>query len=265
MSDPSRPPIARALASLCVTLTLFGAWIMARATLPALASEERGLVDRAIEWNLWITGAVFVGAHLALAASLVRARRRPVPESARLEASWTVGTGIVLVALLLLAETDIRALATLRDATEEPLEVEVVGQQFAWNFRLAGEDGLFGKTDPRLQDQFEMNFIGLDRSDPAAEDDVVFPQGILVVPRDRPVRLRIRSMDVIHGFFVPALRIKRDAVPGIETTLVFRASADGEFEVACAEHCGLGHYRMRAVLSVVDPAAFAARVREATQ
>lgn len=264
MSAPHRSGIARLLASLVAGLVLFGVWIMARSAMPELAADDRGVVDRAIAWNLWITGAVFVAAHIALAAAVLKASGPRIAESARLELVWTLATGAVLVLLLLVAERDVRTLASADDR-EPPLELEVVGQQFAWNFRLAGEDGLFGRTDPKQQDQAELNFIGLDRTDPAAEDDVVFPQGMAVVPRDRDIRLRIRSLDVIHSFFVPALRLKRDAVPGIESQLTFRATRSGEFEVACAEHCGLGHYRMRAVLTVVDPAAFAERVKEATQ
>ena len=145
------------------------------------------------------------------------------------------------------------------------MAVEVVAQQFAWNFRLPGEDGIFGRTDLSLVDQAELDFIGLDKKDPAAEDDIVLPQGLLLLPAGREVRIRLCSMDVIHSFFVASFRVKRDAMPGIASEFSFTPTEVGVFELACAEHCGLGHYRMRAMVQVVPAAEWAAKVKEATQ
>jgi cytochrome c oxidase subunit 2 len=269
---------ARVFGTLLAVLTVAGAWLLASTAMPPLAAAGRVSIDHAVTVNLWITGAVFVLSHLILIATLLRARARSeIAENPRVEFAWTSLTAAVLVLLLVVAERDTRALgraavsasssgpSAKNPRSDESLNAEVVGQQFAWNFRFPGPDGLFGRTDASLVDQAALNFIGLDRSDPAAEDDVVLPQGLLIVPEGREIRLRIRSMDVIHSFFAPAFRVKRDAVPGMESVLVFTPTSAGEYEIACAEHCGLGHYRMRAVLAVVPRDEFASRLREATQ
>jgi cytochrome c oxidase subunit 2 len=243
-------------------------YALATSALPPLAAA-RGRIDSAISLNLVISGVVFLGAHLALVMVLLRRPREArIPhESVRVEALWTVLTAIVLVALLVNSEIDSRALARSdpQASGEGPVVVEVVAQQFAWNFRLPGEDAILGRTDPKLVDQAELNFIGLDKKDPAAEDDVILPQGLLILPEGREVRIHLRSMDVIHSFFVASFRVKRDAMPGIATEFTFTPTTSGSFELACAEHCGLGHYRMRGLVEVVPAAEWQAKVKEATQ
>lgn len=260
--------VARLFALLTAAFVAVSAYAIATVALPPLAAD-RGRIDAAISLNLVISGVVFLGAHVALVLSLVRLPREvPIPrEDVRVEVLWTGLTALILIALLVNSEIDTRALArsSLSDSTGEPVVVEVFAQQFAWNFRLPGEDGIFGRTDPRLIDQAELNFIGLDRKDPAAEDDIVLPQGLLILPVDREVRIRLRSMDVIHSFFVAAFRVKRDAMPGLAIEFTFRPTLPGAYELACAEHCGLGHYRMRGVVEVVPADEWAARVRKETQ
>jgi cytochrome c oxidase subunit 2 len=134
--------------------------------------------------------------------------------------------------------------------------VEVTGQQFRWVVRYPGPDGAFGRTDVNLIDLDSENYIGVDRSDPAGSDDVIRVNTLQLV-RDRPVRVLLRSSDVIHSFFLPEFRVKQDAMPGMVIENWFVPTRDGEFEIACAEHCGLGHYRMRGFVSVGDEAAFA--------
>jgi len=94
------------------------------------------------------------------------------------------------------------------------------------------------------------NYIGLDKSDPGATDDRM-AVGELYLPADRPVRILIRSTDVIHSFFLPNFRVKQDAMPGMTVETWFVPKAAGDYEIACAEHCGLGHYRMRGEVHVV--------------
>lgn len=260
-------PLARFFALLTVAFVTWSVYALATSSLPPLAAN-RGQIDSAISVNLVISGIVFLGAHLALVMVLLRhPREARIPhENVRVEALWTVLTAIVLVALLVRSEIDARALARPDSAAAEgPVIVEVVAQQFAWNFRLPGEDGILGRTDPKLVDQAELNFIGLDKRDPAAEDDVVLPQGLLILPEGREVRIRLRSMDVIHSFFVASFRVKRDAMPGIASEFTFTPTKTGQFELACAEHCGLGHYRMRGLVEVVPASEWAAKVKEATQ
>ena len=258
--------LARLFALLTVGFVAWSAYALATNALPPLAAD-RGRIDAAISLNLVVSGIVFLGAHLALVAALVRRPQEArIPhENVRVEMLWTGLTAIVLVALLVNSEIDTRALAGPGTGTEPPVIIEVVAQQFAWNFRLPGEDGIFGRTDPKLVDQAELNFIGLDKKDPAAEDDLVLPQGLLVLPLGREVRVRLRSLDVIHSFFVAPFRVKRDAMPGIATEFSFTPTLEGRFELACAEHCGLGHYRMRGMVEVVSAAEWAARLKEALQ
>ncbi len=260
--------LARVFALLTAAFVAWSAYALATSPLPPLAAD-RGRIDSAITLNLVVSGIVFFGAHIALVVALIRRPREArIPrENVRVEVLWTALTAAVLVALLVNSEIDARALERggPRVEGETPLVVEVVAQQFAWNFRLPGEDGIFGRTDPRLVDQAELNFIGLDKKDPAAEDDIVLPQGLLILPAGREVRVRLRSMDVIHGFFVASFRVKRDAMPGITTEFSFTPTTTGSYELACAEHCGLGHYRMRGVVDVVSRAEWASKVKEATQ
>lgn len=262
--------IASVLAALVAIFVVLASWFLARASLPALGAAANDRIDRAIALNVWVTGLVFVACHVVLLVLLLRRSQplHPISERVDVERAWVICVAIPLVFLLVRSERDVRALATVTGSTGRagpPLDVEVVGQQFAWNFRLPGDDALLGRTQARLVDQGELNFIGLDRADPASEDDIVLPQGVLIIPRNKHIRLRLKSMDVIHSFFVPGFRIKRDAVPGLETVVDFVATELGEFEVACAEHCGLGHYRMRAVIHVVDEAEYASKLKEATQ
>lgn len=261
-------PLARLFALLTLVFAAWSAYVMATSTLPPLGAN-RGRIDSAIELNLIVSGIVFLGAHLALVVVLLRRPREArIPrENIRVEILWTVLTAVVLTALLINAEIDTRALAGGAAAGDpsRPLVVEVVAQQFAWNFRLPGEDGIFGRTDPRLVDAFELNFIGLDRNDPASEDDIVLPQSLLILPAGREVQIRLRSLDVIHSFFVAAFRVKRDAMPGLDGDFSFTPTVPGSYELACAEHCGLGHYRMRGLIEVVPEAEWAERVREVTE
>lgn len=259
--------LARAFALLTAAFVVWGAYALATNAMPPLAAD-RGRIDSAVSINLVVTGIVFLGAHLALVLVLLRQPKEArIPhENVRVEVAWTALTAVILVALLVNSELDSRALAgTDKAGTEPSVVVEVVAQQFAWNFRLPGEDGILGRTDPKLVDQAELNFIGLDKKDPAAEDDIVLPQGLLILPEGRQVRVRLRSLDVIHSFFVAAFRVKRDAMPGIATEFSFTPTVSGNFELACAEHCGLGHYRMRAMVQVVPAAEWMTKVKESLQ
>jgi len=260
-------PLARVFALLTVLFAAWSAYALWTTSLPPLAAD-RGRIDSAITLNLVISGIVFLGAHAALALALVRRPREArIPrESVRVEVLWTALTAIVLSGLLVKSQIDVRALSADREDVSGagPVVVEVVAQQFAWNFRLPGEDGIFGRTDPRLVDQAELNFIGLDKKDPASEDDRILPQGLLILPAGREVRVRLRSMDVIHSFFVASFRVKRDAMPGLAGEFSFTPTIPGTFELACAEHCGLGHYRMRGLIEVVPQGEWASRVKEVT-
>ena len=121
-------------------------------------------------------------------------------------------------------------------------------------------DGVFGKTQATLIDD-ATNPIGMDRSDPAGKDDILTVNEI-TVPVNRVVRVQLHSKDVIHSFFLPNFRVKQDIVPGMTPEVVFFPTRAGKFELACAELCGLGHYRMRGFFDVVSPQEFEAWLRE---
>jgi cytochrome c oxidase subunit 2 len=142
--------------------------------------------------------------------------------------------------------------AALKQAA--PIRVEVTGVQFRWYFRYPGPDGRFGRTAAKLVDASEGNPLGLDRSDPVAQDDLI--SSTLHIPVGRPVEITLRAHDVIHSFFVPNLRFKQDAVPGTDIPLRFTADRVGTYDIACAELCGLGHYAMNAKLRVLDAREF---------
>jgi cytochrome c oxidase subunit II len=137
----------------------------------------------------------------------------------------------------------------------------VTGEQFAWNVRYAGPDGKFGKTDIKFLDVSD-NPLGIDRSDPDAKDDVT-TLNQLYLPVNKPIIVKLRSKDVIHSFNVPEFRVKQDAIPGLTipiwfipnvTTAEMRARTNNQefqYEIACAQLCGLGHYRMRAFVTVL--------------
>lgn len=145
-------------------------------------------------------------------------------------------------------------------AEEETVEVHVVAEQFNWNFHYPGPDGTFGTRNPNLVDT-QTNPLGLDPDDPAGQDDIVSVNE-LHLPVDRPIVARISSKDVVHSFFLPALRIKQDAIPGLEIPVWFHPTETGEFEIACAQLCGNSHYRMRGFLIIHTASAFEAWLQE---
>ena len=135
---------------------------------------------------------------------------------------------------------------------DHPVKVEVTGVQFQWYFRYPGADGEYGRLRPRLVSAPNGNPLGLDPADPHSQDDIV--SSMLVLPAGRPVDLRLRSQDVIHGFFIPGMRLKQDAIPGMMGHLQFTPTVPGDYVILCSQVCGLGHARMQARLRVVTQA-----------
>jgi cytochrome c oxidase subunit 2 len=233
--------------------------------MPPLMSD-RGAIDKSITITLVVTGVVFILTNLLLAWFGFKYQDAPGARAAywhdnpRLEWTWTLVTAGILAVFLF------NALGLWAQVTSPPpadaMVVEVTGQQFAWNVRYPGRDGVFGRTDPRVASQD--NAIGLVKDDPAAADDVLLLNQ-LYLPADKPVRVQLRSMDVIHSFFLPNFRVKQDAMPGMTVETWFVPRQAGQFEIACAEHCGLGHYRMRGQLHVVPPDQFDQALTEAAQ
>ena len=125
---------------------------------------------------------------------------------------------------------------------DKSLQVHIVAEQFAWNIHYPGKDGVFGKMDPKLITA--SNPLGLDPNDANGKDDVI-TLNQLHIPVDTPVIVNLSSKDVIHSFTLPVMRVKQDVIPGQVIPIWFEAKSTGNFEIACAQLCGLGHYRMR--------------------
>lgn len=141
----------------------------------------------------------------------------------------------------------------------EAVELRVVAEQYAWNIHYPGPDRRFGRV--ALDLLTTTNTVGLDRADPAAADDIVTINE-LHLPVNRPVVIRLSSKDVIHGFALPVMRVKQDAIPGYVFPVTFEPIRTGRWEIACAQLCGLGHYRMRGDLVVETEAEFQAWLAE---
>jgi cytochrome c oxidase subunit 2 len=133
--------------------------------------------------------------------------------------------------------------------------VEVTGIQFQWYFRYPGRDGTYGAIKPGLVDAAGGNPLGLDPADPHSHDDIV--SSVLELPVDRQAEIGLRAQDVIHGFFIPGMRVMQNATPGMPSQIHITPTRIGDYAIVCSQLCGLGHYRMHAVLRVVSQQDFA--------
>ncbi len=221
---------------------------------PPAISEHAPALDRQFMLTIVVVGFAFTAAQLGLGWAVWKfrdtgnnARATYTHGSNKLEVVWTVVTAIVFIALAVMGQS-VWASLRLHNAPPGSYQVEVVAQQFAWNFHYPGKDGLFGRTDPALIEE-PQNFIGLDPADPNSTDDSV--TAALAIPVNRPVELILRSKDVIHSFWVPPLRFKQDLVPGMAIKVHFTANRVGKYELACAELCGQLHFKMKSYMLVL--------------
>lgn len=227
--------------------------------LPAGASAAAAGIDHHFTVSFLLMGTVFIAAQLSLGALVWIYRDKGTSSSkvdyshgnTKLEVAWTLLTTILFVGMNLMSSS-IWASERFRAAESNAVRVEVTGMQFAWYFRYPGPDGKFGATKPELEDASAGGeaALGLDTKDAASKDDVV--TGIMVVPVNREIEVILRSHDVIHSFFVPQMRFKQDAVPGLAIHMHFTPIQTGDYEIACAELCGLGHYKMHGIVRVVS-------------
>ncbi len=233
--------------------------------LPEDWSLEGHHIDRLLVLVHWMILVLLVAFAIYFVVALVRFRAGAHPRARREGPHgrwvWLVAGGIFAAEVLLMVVFEI-PLWSEREHLPDPAEatvVRVVGEQFAWNFHYPGEDGIFGATDPEYID--EINTLGLDYSDPAANDDLITINQ-LHVPIGKPVLVWLSSKDVIHSFAIPVMRVKQDAIPGSRIGLSFTPTKAGRTEISCAQLCGLGHFRMRAYLTVEDEEAFRAWFEE---
>lgn len=234
--------------------------------MPPNASAEGYQVDHIIEFSHWFMGALFVGWWAFFIYCLWRFRQKRNPVANREGVTSGISThlefAVVLIDALLLIGFAIPLWAKRVDkvpAEKDAILVHAVGQQFSWNFHLPGPDGTFGRRDIALESS--SNPLGIDYTDPAAKDDLT-ALGELHVPIDRNVIIDISSKDVIHDFDIPAMRMAQDAIPGQVIPIWFKPIKTGNFEIVCAQLCGLGHYGMKGMLVVDTPADYQAWLKE---
>jgi cytochrome c oxidase subunit 2 len=234
--------------------------------LPPFISEYGAAYDAHFILTLTVTGVIFFLAQIALAYTIFKfkdngGKAQYLLGNPKLEVLWTSAAAVLFVGLVL-GGHKIWIRAHLENAPAGAMQVEMWGQQFTWYVRYPGADGKFGRTVPELMKESTGNPLGIDPEDPAGKDDFVMPT--MAVPVNKPVEVILRSKDVIHSFAVRELRLKQDAVPGLENRLHFTASKIGDYEIPCMEICGLGHYQMRSLLQVKSDEDFAQWVKDAT-
>jgi cytochrome c oxidase subunit II len=249
-----------ALLFLIWLITLTSTYFFAAKTwwLPVGASAAAPWIDHQFALTFVLMGIVFLAAQLGLGYIVWRYSAKPSSPpvaythgNTKMEIVWTALTAILFIGLTLMGG-NVWASQRWDPPEAGAVKVEVTGMQFAWYFRYPGPDGTYGATSPKLIDPSSggEGAVGLNPSDPSSKDDVV--TGTMYLPVNREVDLSLRSIDVIHSFFVPSLRFKQDAVPGLNIHMRLKPTAIGEYEIACAELCGLGHYKMHGMVHVVS-------------
>ena len=209
-------------------------------------------IDQTIELTFWVTGAVFVAVNLFMAYAIIKYRKKEGskahydPENAKLETILTVVTTVGVAAML---APGLLVWANFVNVPDDAMEVEAVGQQWHWSYRLPGDDGQFGNVDSKLISG--SNPFGMDADDPHGQDDILVMSPEIHIPIDVPVKFNLRSKDVLHDFAVAQFRVKMDLVPGMETYLWLTPTVLGRYEVLCEELCGIAHHTMRGAV-VVD-------------
>jgi len=238
--------------------------------MPVAASAHAGEIDQMIVLVHWLMLVLFVGWGAFFVFVLVRFRKGANPKAsydgAKGKFAKSTEVAVALIEVVLLVFYAIPAWAnrvTNLPSGSDAVIVRVVGEQFAWNVQYPGADGKFGRTDISLVSAD--NPLGLDRRDPDAKDDITTINQ-LNLPVGRPVLVHLSSKDVIHSFGLYEMRIKQDAVPGLEmpvwfvptvTTDDMRAKLKNptfDYEITCSQLCGLGHYRMRGFITVQSAA-----------
>jgi cytochrome c oxidase subunit 2 len=234
--------------------------------LPVAGSSHAGEVDRIMALVHWLMLVLFVGWSVFFVYVLVRFRRgrQPKADYGGVRGGWStwVEGGVLVAEIILLAGFSIPFWSANVDALpaqNESTIVRVVAEQFAWHAHYPGVDGVFGRTDIRLVGPD--NPLGLDRAEVVGKDDLVVT-GRLNLPVGKPVIVFLSSKDVIHSFGLPQMRVKQDAVPGIVQPVWFTPTMTGQWDIACSQLCGLGHYRMKAVYQIQTQAEYEAWLKE---
>jgi cytochrome c oxidase subunit 2 len=234
--------------------------------LPVQASTHAAEIDHMIVIVHWLMLVLFVGWGAFFVYVLFRFRRGANPTASYTGAKGKISKGleaaIVVIEAVLLLVYAIPAWAnrvTGFPSGTDAVVVRVVAEQFAWNIHYPGPDAVFGRTEIGLVNA--SNPVGLNREDPAAADDIVTINQ-LTLPENRPVLVHLSSKDVIHSFGLFEMRVKQDAIPGMDIPVWFVPNRIGEYEIACSQLCGLGHFRMRGFVSIRSESDFTAWLAE---
>lgn len=217
-----------------------------------------GSIDTTIIITLIITGVFFIGITLFVAYAMVKYRHREAkgdgshqasysPDNKKLE--WWL-TGITTVGICALLAPGLVVYADFVNVPDEAIEVEVLGKQWMWSYRLPGNDGKLGQAKIKLISP--QNPFGVDPGDPNGQDDKLINSNVLHLKVDQPVKMLLRSLDVLHNFYVPQFRSKMDMVPGQISYFWMTPNKLGRYEVLCAEYCGVAHYNMKGWVWVDD-------------
>ena len=220
---------------------IYGIWF------PEDVSEYGHIQDTLFMFILYLTGAVFVATQAVLIWFMWKYGKKDTSRQVQythgshsLEVVWTI---IPAATLLFIAIFQLNAWAEFKidrptvlgangEQVAQPPTLEVVARQWEWRLRYPGDDGVLHTAD----DQFTVNEI--------------------VIPVDETIVVDLRSEDVLHSFFIPAMRVKQDAVPGMKIPVWFKPRKVGEYDLVCAEHCGEGHYKMKGRIRVVSAEEF---------
>ncbi len=224
-----------------------------------------GFIDTVIQITFVVTGIVFVAVLLFTAYCVYRYRYREdrrseyKPEDHKLE--WWL-TGLTSVGVVIMLAPGLIAWNDFVTVPEDAAAFEVVAQQWNWRYRFPGQDGILGTSD--IQHITDDNPFGVNPDDPNGQDDVLVDDSELHLPIGQPVQALLRSIDVLHDFYVPQFRAKMDMVPGMITYFWLTPTRTGTFDILCFELCGIGHHEMRGIVVVEAQADFEAWLAEQT-
>jgi len=208
--------------------------------LPAPVSIYGPRVDSIYYFILWVTGIIFVLTEAALVLFSIKYRQRDGQKAfyshgkTSIEIVWTTIPAMILVYMGIASQNLWSELRNPANYPANPLVIEVHAEQWLWHFKYPGADGKFD-----------------------TEDDVTVMNSFHV-PVDKPVRFEIKAQDVIHGFYLPDLRVHQDAVPGITSSIWVQATKEGNYDLRCTQFCGTNHYQMKGDMTVEKEADFTA-------
>jgi cytochrome c oxidase subunit II len=255
------------------------------------ASIHAAAIDKLFDITLFFTGIVFVVTQIALFYFAYKYREMKgrkvlfIPHDNKLEIIWTAIPAVVMCGLVIGGLWAWNEIMADTKPGEDILEIEATGSQFLWEIRYPGADGALGTKYFRNIDPAKGNSLGLDWKDKKNMDDFMADE--IVLPVGKKIRVRITAKDVLHDFYLPHFKVKMDAIPGLPTYFVFTPTMTTEqyrlelkkypeynvpndqnepngpkkweafnYELACAELCGKGHFSMRKIVKIVSPAEY---------